>query len=164
MAAKAATELFGAFGKDTKKSQELLGRLLKIKIDAKEGKQIFGLKYFATGLDDYDKKKLVEGGAYGMSTFMSYYILKAVASFDKDAAIAMMKEYYGAMLGMGATTFFEDFDMAWCENSAPITRLPKKNERDIHGDFGAYCYRGFRHSLCHGWSAGVIRFIIEECN
>jgi len=164
MAAKAATELFGSFGKDTKKSQELLGRLLKIKIDAKEGKQIFGLKYFATGLDDYDKKKLVEGGAYGMSTFMSYYILKAVASFDKDAAIAMMKEYYGAMLDMGATTFFEDFDMAWCENSAPITRLPKKNERDIHGDFGAYCYRGFRHSLCHGWSAGVIRFIIEECN
>ena len=34
---------------------------------------------------------------------------------------------------------------------------------DFHGDFGAYCYEGFRHSLCHGWAAGVIQFIKEEC-
>ena len=50
-------------------------------------------------------KKLLVGGAKGMSTFMSYYILKAVASFDKKAAIAMMKEYYGGMLAKGATSF-----------------------------------------------------------
>lgn len=25
---------------------------------------------------------------------------------------------------------------------------------DIHGDFGAYCYPGFRHSFCHGWASG----------
>jgi H/ACA ribonucleoprotein complex subunit 4 len=25
---------------------------------------------------------------------------------------------------------------------------------DIHGDFGDHCYRGFRHSLCHGWASG----------
>ncbi|MBQ1634234.1 MAG: alpha-L-rhamnosidase, partial [Bacteroidaceae bacterium] len=25
---------------------------------------------------------------------------------------------------------------------------------DIHGDFGGYCYVGFRHSLCHGWASG----------
>ena len=98
-----------------------------------------------------------------MSTFMSYYILKAVASFDKAAAIGMMKEYYGAMLRKGATTFWEDFSMDWVENSCRIDEFPKEGERDIHGDFGAFCYKGFRHSLCHGWSAGVIRFIREEC-
>ena len=75
-----------------------------------------------------------------------------------------MKEYYGAMLKKGATTFFEDFDMAWAENSSDIDRLPKEGERDIHGDFGKYCYVGFRHSFCHGWSAGVLRFLYDYCN
>jgi hypothetical protein len=106
---------------------------------------------------------LVHGGAKGMSTFMSYFILKAVASFDRKAAIGMMKEYYGAMLDKGATTFWEDFDLTWAEGSGRIDALPNEGERDIHGDFGAFCYVGFRHSLCHGWSAGVIAFIKEEC-
>ena len=121
------------------------------------------MKYFATGLTREEQETLVSGGAKGMSTFMSYYILKAVASFDKAAAIAMMKEYYGAMLDKGATTFWEDFDIAWAENSCRIDSFPKAGEKDIHGDFGDHCYIGFRHSLCHGWSAGVLQFIQEEC-
>jgi hypothetical protein len=124
---------------------------------------VAGLKYFAVGLDPSDKELLVNGGAKGMSTFMSYYILKAVASYDKKAAIEMMKEYYGAMLDKGATTFWEDFDIEWAKGSCKVDEFPKAGEKDIHGDFGAFCYKGFRHSLCHGWSAGVIQFIKEEC-
>ncbi len=163
IAAKKAIELLQKFGKSTKNAEELLHRLLKIEIAVQQSKQVLGLKYFAVGLSDADKQKLTAGGAKGMSTFMSYYILKAVASFDKARAIEMMKEYYGAMLDKGATTFWEDFDMSWAENSCCIDEFPKEGEKDIHGDFGAYCYKGFRHSLCHGWSAGVIRFIKEEC-
>ena len=70
--------------------------------------------------------------------------------------------YYGAMLSIGATTFFEDFDIKWLENSSRLDRLPKKNQKDIHGDFGKHCYVGFRHSFCHGWSSGVIRFIFDN--
>ena len=121
------------------------------------------MKFFATELNDDDRNRLTDGGANGMSTFMSYYILKAVASFDKNKAINMMKEYYGAMLEKGATTFWEDFDINWAENSCRIDEFPKDNQKDIHGDFGAFCYKGFRHSLCHGWSAGVLQFIKEEC-
>ena len=29
-------------------------------------------------------------------------------------------------------------------------------------DYGAFCYIGFRHSLCHGWASGVLAFIIER--
>ena len=107
-------------------------------------------------------KALTADGAKGMSTFMSYYILTAVASFDKAAAVGMMKEYYGAMLDKGATTFWEDFDMNWVEGSGRIDAFTKEGEKDIHGDYGAYCYIGYRHSLCHGWSAGVIAFMQEE--
>ena len=92
---------------------------------------------------------------------MSYYVLKAVAEKDKELALNVMKEYYGAMLDKGATTFWEDFNIDWVEGSSRIDRLPKKNELDIHGDFGNYCYKGFRHSLCHGWSVGPISILFE---
>lgn len=49
-------------------------------------------------------------------------------------------------------------------------KMRKKNrqttcERKVykHDDFGAICYDGYRHSLCHGWSSGVIKFIKENC-
>ena len=163
MAAEKAAKLLRSFGEDPAPAEEMLTRLRKISVAPQSSKQVLGLKFFATGLTDLDKAKLTAGGAAGMSTFMSYYILKAVAYFDREAAIAMMKEYYGAMLRLGATTFWEDFDIRWAENACSIEEFPREGQRDIHGDSGAYCYIGFRHSLCHGWSAGVLRFIKEEC-
>ena len=162
-AMKRAIYLLEMYKKDTKIANDALNRLLLKKIVVQKSKQVAGLKFFATGLDKEDKELLVNGGAAGMSTFMSYYILKAVASFDRENAVEMMKEYYGKMLDMGATTFFEDFDIKWAEGSCRIDRLPKPNQKDLHADFGAYCYKGYRHSLCHGWSAGVIQFIKEIC-
>lgn len=105
---------------------------------------------------------LTEHGAKGFSTFMSYYLLVAIAQTDAARAVALMKEYYGAMLDLGATTFWEDFNLDWVKGSAPITRLPKAGENDIHGDFGDHCYVGFRHSLCHGWSCGPVSFLIKS--
>ena len=163
VAAKRGAELLEILGMDTSAAEELYAKLMKKEIETCGKKQIIGLKYYATGeLTDNEKAALVEGGARGMSTFMSYYILSAIASFDKKKAIAIMKEYYGAMLSRGATTFWEDFNMEWLEGSGRIDELPKDGERDIHGDYGAFCYEGFRHSLCHGWSAGVIPFIKEN--
>lgn len=74
----------------------------------------------------------------------------------------MLKEYYGGMLDMGATTFWEDFDICWMDNAAPITEPVPAGKSDIHGDNGAYCYDGFRHSLCHGWASGPVPFLCEE--
>jgi hypothetical protein len=163
MAMKKAIELQKVLGRDDKTAKTTLDRLLLKPMKIQKSKQAAGLKFFAVGLDEEDKALLTDGNAKGMSTFMSYYILKAVASFDKPKAIKMMKEYYGAMLNKGATTFWEDFDIEWAKDSCRIDEFPKEGEKDIHGDFGAYCYKGFRHSLCHGWSAGVIAFIKEEC-
>jgi len=163
IAMKKAIDILEEFRRDASLAKTLLERLLKIEISPKTSKQVTALKYLATSLTDEDKARLTEGGARGMSTFMSYYILKAVASFDKPRAIEMMKEYYGAMLDKGATTFWEDFDVEWAKNSCRIDEYPTEGQKDIHGDFGAFCYVGYRHSLCHGWSAGVIQFIAEEC-
>ena len=162
IAVKKAIEVLKRFNENTDKAEDLLKRLLKQEITVESSKSVLGLKYFAVGLNDEDKKKLIDGGVNGFSTFMSYYILKAIASFDKEKAVEMLKEYYGAMLKKGATTFWEDFDIRWADNSCRIDEFPKAGEKDIHGDHGAHCYLGFRHSLCHGWSAGVIKFIKDE--
>lgn len=104
---------------------------------------------------------LEKDGAIGMSTFMSYYILAANALAGGENTLSIIKDYFGAMLSRGATTFWEDFHMEWLDGSGRIDEFPKEGEKDIHGDYGAFCYQGLRHSLCHGWASGVLAFIIE---
>ena len=95
-------------------------------------------------------------GARGFSTFYGYYMLQALAKAGEyDAAMDVIRRFWGAMLDFGATTFWEDFNIDWLnEDVAPINELVPPGKKDIHGDFGAYCYKGFRHSLCHGWASG----------
>ena len=105
---------------------------------------------------------LEANGADGFSTFMAYYILSADALAEGKNILAIIKEYFGGMISRGATTFWEDFHMDWLEGSGRIDELPKEGQKDIHGDYGAFCYKGFRHSLCHGWASGVVAFIYED--
>ena len=57
--------------------------------------------------------------------------------------------------------FWEDFDLDWLKGDVcPVDRIPQQGQIDVHGDYGRFCYVGYRHSLCHGWSAGVIPFLI----
>lgn len=163
MAINGAIELLNAFDLPTKKVGLIKEKLLKQSLVVREKKQVVALKYFAVGqITDEEYNLLTNGGIKGISTFMSYYILSAIASRDEKFAIELMKEYYGAMIDRGATTFWEDFNVEWLEGSGRIDELDV-TKKDIHGDFGAHCYVGFRHSLCHGWSAGVVKFIKEHC-
>ena len=107
-------------------------------------------------------EKILKGGAKGFSTFMSYYLLKIASKKDMAATLDILEEYYGTMLKLGATSFWEDFDIEWAKNASSIYELPEKKQSDVHGDNGAYCYVGFRHSLCHGWSSAPTAFLAEE--
>ena len=94
---------------------------------------------------------------------MSYFILKALAeSSGIDKAVEIMKDYYGGMLSRGATSFWEDFNVEWLDGSGRIDEITPSGLKDLHGDHGAYCYKGFRHSLCHGWSCGPVQFLTEK--
>ena len=116
-----------------------------------------------------DEKILSVNGAHGYSTFFSYYILAARAlAGSLGGALADLEEYYGAMLDLGATTFWEDFSLDWVDSAGGMENLARIDEEvlpgkvDIHGDFGAYCYAGLRHSLCHGWSSGPVPFLMRH--
>ena len=165
IACKKTIDVLKLLGKDTAVVENILDRLMLRPIIVKEKKQIIALKYFALGkISKQEKEMLMDGGIKGFSTFMSYFLFKTVAECVSPAiAVEMLKEYYGAMLDKGATSFWEDFDIDWTENSCRIDEFPKEGQKDIHGDFGKFCYVGFRHSLCHAWSCGIIKFIKEYC-
>lgn len=94
-------------------------------------------------------------GSVGLSTFLGYFTLCAAAEAGEyEAAVLLIKDYWGKMLELGATTFWEDFDITWAENASPITEPVPQGKADIHGDFGSHCYKNLRHSLCHGWASG----------
>ncbi|GAB6119853.1 hypothetical protein JCM30204_10020 [Dysgonomonas termitidis] len=98
---------------------------------------------------------LAKNGVHGMSTFYGYYMLNARAKAgDYKGALDNIREYWGAMLDLGATTFWEDFDIGWMKNAARIDEVVPEDKIDVHASYGAYCYKGYRHSFCHGWASG----------
>ncbi|WP_167617609.1 alpha-L-rhamnosidase C-terminal domain-containing protein [Maribellus sediminis] len=102
-------------------------------------------------------------GAKRFSTFYGLYMLDALSMAGLyDQALEIVSDYWGGMLDMGATTFWEDFNIEWKENSARLDEFTPEGMNDIHGSFGAYCYPSYRHSLCHGWSSGVTTWLTEN--
>ncbi len=106
---------------------------------------------------------LGRNGHAGVSTFYGYYMLEAMsAAGENQRALDTVRDYWGAMLDMGATSFWEDFNVAWTNNATRLDEMPVAGKKDIHGDFGEFCYPGYRHSLCHGWSAGPAAWCINR--
>jgi len=95
----------------------------------------------------------------GISTFYGYYMLLAQ---PVSSALDVLRKYWGAMLDFGATTFWEDFNLDWTRNAGPIDQMPDPRLDDLHADFGAFCYKGLRHSLCHGWAGGPAAYLPEK--
>lgn len=105
---------------------------------------------------------LSKDGVHNMSTFYGYYMLKARAEAgDFQGALDNIREYWGGMLDLGATTFWEDFDINWMKNANRIDEPVAEGKVDVHAAYGDYCYKGFRHSLCHGWASGPTSWLSE---
>jgi len=140
-----------------KQSEAIVSRLNKKVKEPNNLKQAAALMTIA-GLMDADKAAkdfLLVGGPKGFSTFYGYYMLEALAKggFYQEA-MDIISQFWGGMLDLGATSFWEDFNLDWTENCGRIDEFVPEGKKDIHGDFGAYCYPGFRHSFCHGWASG----------
>ena len=165
MAMRAAAKLNRHLGYDALAAQcdgvyDLIG---KMRVGCGKLKQVAAMLVLEDLHDESCEALLKKGGAKGFSTFMSYYILSAMTKCcSTEETLGALKEYYGAMLKLGATTFWEDFDIKWAKDACPIDEIPSAEQSDVHGDNGNYCYKGFRHSLCHGWASGPVAFLIEH--
>lgn len=163
LAVQKAAKILAFLKEDCDLPEKILAKLAQKRYPVADKKQVKAFECLAYGEHTPETLRfLTQGGVKGFSTFMIYYILKSIVLCGgEDESVELLKKYYGGMLAMGATTFWEDFDIDWTENATKITELPKRNKKDIHGDYGRYCYVGFRHSFCHGWASGPIGYLSE---
>lgn len=127
---------------------------------AKQGRSLMVLAGIADPVET-DRDYISKDGPKGFSTFYGYYMLRAMAAAGNyDEALACIRDYWGAMLDLGATTFWEDFSLEWLP-AARIDEPVPPGMRDLHRECGAFCYKGFRHSLCHGWASGPTAWLTE---
>lgn len=89
-----------------------------------------------------------------LTPFLAPEVLKARSMADDvPGCLEVVRDYWGAMLDAGATTYWEDFDMAWGPKLSRIDEVSGDPEAFPSG-FGR-CSPGVAMSLCHAWSAGV---------
>lgn len=110
-----------------------------------------------------DREIIAVGGPKHFSTFFGYYMLEAQAKAgDYAGALDNIRTFWGGMLDLGATTFWEDFDLDEAANAAPIDNIVPEGKNDYHRNTGGYCYIGLRRSLCHGWASGPTPWLSEH--
>ncbi|MFZ4546352.1 MAG: alpha-L-rhamnosidase C-terminal domain-containing protein [Bacteroidales bacterium] len=98
-----------------------------------------------------------------ISSFYGYYVLQARAmAGDYEGAIDVIRKYWGGMIDLGATTFWEDFDLKWMENAGRIDEITPEGKVDVHAQYGNYCYKGLRNSFCHGWASGPTAWLSQH--
>lgn len=163
-AAQTAGELASACG-DGSIGGQVAGIVSRLEaLLAGDGGQTFGNKQAAAMLGLFADKTdreicgvIEKDGVKGFSTFYGYYMLEAMAQYGNQhtlKAIEFIRKFWGGMLELGATSFWEDFNIEWMNNAGRIDELPVPGKVDVHGAYGNYCYKGYRHSLCHGWASG----------
>ena len=106
---------------------------------------------------------ILGNGPEKFTSFMGYYLLEALAKGGHYAeAMRLISDYWGRMLDLGATTFWEDFNYNDAKNAGRIDEIVPEGKFDIHADGGAWCYVGLRHSFCHGWASGPTAWLSEH--
>jgi alpha-L-rhamnosidase len=109
------------------------------------------------------KEIIAVGGAKNFSAFFGYYMLQAQSKGgDYPGALDNIRKFWGGMLDLGATTFWEEFDLEEAINAAPIDDFIPEGKKDYHRNTGANCYIGLRRSLCHGWASGPTPWLTEN--
>lgn len=141
-------------------------QLLKNHIPDPNGNKSGGALMALSGLADtrkINKELLAVNSTEGISSFYGYYVLQARAKAgDYQGALDVIRKYWGGMIDLGATTFWEDFDMRWLQNASRIDEITPDGKVDVHSAYGGYCYMGLRHSLCHGWASGPTSWLSQH--
>lgn len=158
MSMEAASELGKWLGNTelSSKCADATGKLRKYLPDNFGNKQASALLALANiGNADALAKNILRDGADGFSTFYGFYMLEALAKAGRyDEAMKIISDYWGGMIDLGATTFWEDVSMGDLRLSSRIDSIPAEGQFNFHSKGGRYCYRQLRNSLCHGWASG----------
>lgn len=162
---RAAKELAEIFGEErtARRLQETIDAVAKKKPPFDGNKQVCAMTALQGLCSEREALDILKTDPLqGLSTFYGYYVLRFLGETNQiPTALEILRGYWGAMLDLGATTFWEDFDIAWTENAARIDGPVPEGKRDVHAEYGKFCYQKLRHSLCHGWAGGPAAFLSQ---
>jgi len=162
----AGTEMAQILGESEKAAHcQAVVQKLKMHVPELPVRKSPGALMALAGLGDANtisNKLLLKDGVKDLSTFYGYYVLNAMAKAGNyTEAISFINQYWGAMLDLGATSFWEDFNIEWTKNAGRIDEITPEDKVDVHATYGDYCYVGLRHSLCHGWASGPTAWLSQ---
>lgn len=145
--------------------KKTLALLQKQKPDPNKSKSA-GALLVLSGMSDpvtVNKELLTVDPYEGISSYYGFFVLEARAQAgDYQGSLDLIRKYWGGMIDLGATTFWEDFDLQWMKNAGRIDEITPKGKVDVHATYGNYCYKGLRNSLCHGWASGPTTWLTEH--
>lgn len=147
------------------KFEVLAAKMLKQVPDAGQSKQAASLMALAGMMEPKQANDQIigVGGPKNFSCYFGYYMLEAQAlAGEYKMAMDNIRQYWGGMLDLGATTFWEEFDLDEASNAAPIYDFVPEGKLDYHRETGKECYVGLRRSLCHGWATGPTAWLSEH--
>jgi hypothetical protein len=85
-----------------------------------------------------------------VTPYYGYYVMEALTRLGhQQQALDWMRQYWGGMLELGATSFWEAYDPRW-----PRVEPHKYLEADHK--------KGYYVSLAHGWSSGPALWLLEH--
>lgn len=136
--------------------QNTLQKLMNAKQPYTDNKHVNALKVLTQMADPglINESVFTKEPCKNISPWFGYYVLNARAmAGDIQGCLDLIREYWGGMLQLGATTFWEHFDVEWLHNAARIDEIVPIGKIDVHLSKGKNCYKGLRHSLCHAWAS-----------
>lgn len=140
-------------------------KMMKAELPPTKNKQATAMRVLAGQRDAVtaNREILAHEPAVGLSPWFGLYVLQArAAAGDAVGAQDLLKTYWGGMIDLGATSYWEQFDVEWLTFGSRIDELPPAGKKDVHADIGDHCYVGLRHSLCHGWGSGATTYLSEH--
>lgn len=141
-----------------------INKMKKAILPETHNKQATALRIL-TGRVDAKKNNhdvLAQNPAAGLSPWFGLYVLQArAAAGDAQGALDLIREYWGGMIKLGATSYWEHFDVNWLTLGSRIDELTPPGGKDVHADTGDHCFVGLRHSLCHGWGGGPTTYLSQ---
>ncbi len=137
-------KLFGIYWNETKQA------LVHSRVDGRQTENVTRYaNMFSIFFDYFDEKQkqavkqsvLLNNNIQKITTpYMRFYELEALCAMgEQDYVLKEMKDYWGGMLKLGATSFWEEYN-------------PEKKGAEHYAMYG----REFGKSLCHAWGASPI--------
>jgi hypothetical protein len=145
--------------------QKIADKMKRYRPETGQSKQAASLLALSGILDakQADLEIISVDGTRNFSAFYGYYMLQAQAmAGNYSSALDNISRFWGGMIDLGATTFWEEFDIDEAQNAAPIDGFIPEEKLDYHRETGKECYVGLRRSLCHSWASGPTPWLSEH--